>query len=245
MFFKVLPKNFNLFTDFHNSLYYTTKSAIIKDMIWNEIRKFLLDLFFPKKCLGCGKSGTYLCPDCLRQIILNRRSEVSFGWIISAASYANPLTRNLIKTFKYHYVQELSEPLSQLMIKTLEPFGSMLRNQNFIIIPIPLHKYRLRYRGFNQAELLAKHIADYFNLTIETGALKRIISTDPQANIKNMEKRKNNLKNVFAVVAEAIKDKNILLVDDVCTTGATLIEAKEVLKLNNAKEIQAITVAKG
>ena len=214
-------------------------------MIWNKIRNFFLDLFFPKQCLGCGKSNTYLCLDCFRQISLNCQPEVHLGWIISAANYADPLVRDLIKTFKYHYVQELSEPLSQLMIKVLEPFGSMLRNQNFIIVPVPLYKHRLRNRGFNQAELLAKQIANHFNLPMETDILKRIASAEPQANIKDTEKRKNNIKNVFEVIPDAVEGKNILLVDDVCTTAATLIEAARVLKSNNAKEIQAITVAKG
>lgn len=211
-----------------------------------KIKNFLLDLFFPKKCLGCGKSDTYLCADCFRQICLECQPEVYLGWIISATNYANPLIRNLIKSFKYQYIRELSEPLSRLLIKLLEQnFKFLASNSRFLIIPIPLHERKLRYRGFNQAELLAKEVANHFNLLIETHILKRIVHTDPQANIKNTDKRKNNLKNVFSVIPGAVQGKSILLVDDVCTTGATLIEAAKVLKSNNAKEIWAITVAKG
>jgi ComF family protein len=194
-----------------------------------KIKNFFLDLFFPKKCLGCGKSNTYLCENCFKQIqiipIVERQKDACLDRIISATNYANPLIRELIKTFKYHFVQELSEPLSQLLIKTLETLDTSLKVFNFIVIPIPLHEHKLRYRGFNQAELLAKKVANHFNLSIETNVLKRIALTSPQANIKDTDKRKNNLKDVFSIASGAVEGKNILLIDDVATTGATLIEA--------------------
>jgi len=214
-----------------------------------KIKNFFLDLFFPKKCLVCGKSDTYLCADCFDKIEINpiveHPNNVGLNKLISATNYTNPLIRELIKSFKYHYVQELAEPLSQLLIKTLKTFDTSLKVFNFDIVPIPLHEHRLRYRGFNQAELLAKKVANHFNLPIETNTLKRIVSTDPQANIKDINKRKNNIENVFEVVPGTIEGKNILLVDDVATTGATLIEAARVLKANGAKEIWALVVAKG
>ncbi|MBU4285114.1 ComF family protein [Patescibacteria group bacterium] len=215
----------------------------------NKIKKKFLDLFFPKKCLGCGKSDTYLCTDCFKQIqiilIVERPKDAYLDRIISVTNYANSLIRELIKSFKYYYVQELSEPLSQLLIRVLENFDTSFKVFNFIIIPIPLHEHRLRYRGFNQAELLAKQIANHFNLPIETNILKRIVPTGPQANIKDINKRKNNIKDVFNIIPNSVEGKNILLIDDVCTTGATLIEAARVLKLNGAREIWALVVAKG
>jgi len=215
----------------------------------NKIKKIFLDLFFPKKCLGCGKSDTYLCTDCFKQIqitpIVERPKDVYLDRIISATNYANPLIRELIKSFKYYYVQELSEPLSQLLIRVLENFDTSFKIFNFIIIPIPLHEHRLRYRGFNQAELLAKQVANHFNLPIRTNILKRIVPTGPQANIKDINKRKNNIKDVFNIIPNAVEGKNILLIDDVCTTGATLVEAARILKSNGAKEIWALVVAKG
>lgn len=214
-----------------------------------KIKNLFLDLFFPKKCLGCGKSDTYLCENCFKQIqiipITERQKDVCLDRMISATNYANPLIRELIKNFKYRFVQELSEPLSQLLIKTLETFDTSLKIFNFIVIPIPLHEHRLRYRGFNQAELLAKQVANHFNLAIETNILKRIALTSPQANIKDINKRKNNIENVFSIVSSAVEGRNILLIDDVATTGATLIEAAKALKSNGAREIWALVVAKG
>ena len=210
-----------------------------------KLKKFFLDLFFPKKCLGCGCPDTYLCRDCFVKI-QTTTNFICKDRIISAVDYANPLVRDLIKALKYHYVQELAKPLSQLMIKTLESLNLGVPIYNFIIIPVPLHKFRLRNRGFNQAELLAREIADYFKLPIKTDTLQRIKPTEIQAEIKNDEERKNNVKDAFKIEnSEAIKDKNILLIDDVVTSAATLSEAVKVLKLNGAKEIWALTVARG
>jgi len=219
----------------------------------NKVKKFFLDLFFPKKCLGCGYPDTYLCRDCFSRLaaeqiipIIEHKKNAYLDRIISATNYANPLIRDLIKSFKYHYVQELAGPLSQLLIKTLENISFISSVSNIIIIPIPLHKFRLRSRGFNQAELLAQELADYFKLPIKTDVLQRIKPTEIQAEIKNDEARRNNVKDAFKIQnSEAIKDKNILLIDDVITSAATLSEAARVLKLNNAKEIWAITVARG
>lgn len=231
-------------------------------LLTSKIKKFLLDLFFPKNCLGCKQPDTYLCRDCFNKIplaannacffcqeitgngriCLNCKKEIYLDGVISATDYKNPLIRELIRAFKYHYVQELAGPLSQLMIRVLE------QNFQFLIIPIPLHRHRLRYRGFNQAELIAEKIAEHFNLQIATDVLKRKSPSTPQAKIKDTEKRKLNLKDVFEINSETvdkIKNKIILLIDDVITTGATLNEAAKILKQNSAKEVWAITIAKG
>jgi len=236
-------------------------------LLTNKIKKFLLDLFFPKNCLGCKQPDTYLCRDCFTRIettsnnycffcnkitgngkiCLNCAKEHYLDRVISASEYKNPLIQELIRAFKYHYAQELAKPLSQLLIKTLRDLNFGLCNLDFIIVPIPLFKYRLHYRGFNQAELLAKELADHFNLPLETNLLKRKISRVPQAKINDIEKRKSNVENSFDVGLEInkVENKIVILVDDVITTGATLLEAAKILKENKAKEVWAITIAKG
>jgi len=240
----------------------------------NNFKKLFLDLFFPKKCLGCGHPDTYLCRDCFIRIQIIENNACFFcgkiSWkgkiciecakengldrIISATEYKNPLVREIIKAFKYHFVQELAKPLSQILIKVIENNWKLeIENWKLILIPVPLHGSRLRYRGFNQAELLAKEVADYFKLPLETDILKRKISTTPQAKIKDTEKRRVNLKNVFEVnpelvegtCPELVEGKIVILLDDVTTTGATLIEAAKVLKNSGAKEIWGLVVAKG
>lgn len=232
-----------------------------------KIKNLFLDLFFPKKCLGCGKADIYICNDCFNKIEINPNNTCFFcgkiTWqgkicleckkenyldrLIFVTEYANPLIRELIKSLKYHFVQELAKPLSKLLIKTLENFNlTFLPKEDFLIIPVPLYKSRERFRGFNQAELLAREISDYFKIPISINVLKRKLHTYPQAKIKDMKKRKKNLENIFETnPEESVAGKTIILIDDVITTGATLIEAAKILKQSNAKEVWAITIAKG
>jgi competence protein ComFC len=243
-------------------------------LLTNKIKKFFLDLFFPKNCLGCKQPDTYLCRDCFNKIPLapnyscffcekitgqgriciGCKQEKYLDRVISASEYRNPLVRELIRAFKYHYVRELTTPLSQLVIRAMENLGlgfhlpaGRQENLDFIVVPIPLFKHRLHYRGFNQAELIAEEIAEHFKLPIQINTLKRKISRAPQAKISDIEKRKANIENGFGVGPEikSIGNKIVLLVDDVITTGATLNEAAKILKQNGAREIWALTIAKG
>lgn len=215
------------------------------------IREFILDLFFPKKCLACGRADTYLCQPCFDKIEIVPRIEQKQGYldkIISAVDYRNPIIQELIKKFKYNYIKELAKPLSQLLIKSLKCTTSNVVHETFVI-PVPLYKTRERSRGFNQAELLAKELADYFNLPLETNILKRIAPTEPQADIRDEEKRKKNIQGVFAINPKSadwqIRRKNIILIDDVATTSATLSEAAKILKFNGVNMVWGLVVARG
>ena len=162
--------------------------------------------------------------------------------IIVAVEYKDPIIRKIIKNFKYKYIKELKIPLSKFLIASLENIEKPI---DYIIIPIPLHKKRQRQRGFNQSELLAQEISKHFNIPIYN-VLKRNINTQAQANIKDTEKRKENIKDAFEIQnKELIKNKNIILIDDVATTGATLLEASKILKQNQANKIYGLVVAKG
>ena len=125
-----------------------------------------------------------------------------------------------------------------------------------MVVAVPLHKQRIRERDFNQAELLAKEVAEYFSLPLNANVLIRKKYTPPQAKTKNHKARRKSLENTFEIspeftkrcVAEnknLLKEKTIVLVDDVFTSGATLSEAAKVLKQAGAKKIWGLTVAKG
>jgi competence protein ComFC len=135
------------------------------------------------------------------------------------------------------------------------PLGDLLANgvnaesrrpeKDFILMPVPLYKKRLLERGFNQAALLAGGLSDRLGLEVEEKVLERVRQTVPQVDLEEKE-RKDNVKNVFSVRdISRVKNKKIILVDDVITTGATIEECGKVLKLSGAKEVWGVALAKG
>ena len=162
--------------------------------------------------------------------------------LAAAANYDNSVIKNLIHYFKYQSFENLAPILGKIIINYIE--NCKLRIENFIIVPIPLHHRRERERGFNQAKLLAEIITKKFNLELKD-CLKRIKNTKPQSQLKNSEKRQSNVSRCFSAVnPNLIKGKNIILIDDVFTSGATMNEAIKILKANGAKQIIALVLAK-
>jgi len=234
------------------------KSKTIKDLIFN--------LIFPVECLSCGKEDYFLCPNCLEKIplvdrftcfVCNKPSfygevhqvckrKTKLDGLVYATDYKNNIVNKAIKQFKYNSIKDLGKALASLMIKLIEnsELKKFFEANNFILVPIPLFFFRQKKRGFNQAEVLANEIANYFKWPIETKLLKRIKPTESQTKLKK-EQRKRNILNVFKVENKGfLLNKNIILVDDVFTTGATLNEAAKVLKENGAKKIWGLTLAK-
>ncbi len=113
-----------------------------------------------------------------------------------------------------------------------------------LLIPIPLHKSRLRERGFNQALVLAREIEKRFPLPLDYLNLQRIRDTQPQINLKEKERRKN-VRGAFGLrEKQKVKGKRILLIDDVYTTGATVNECSRVLRKGGAKRVDILTLAR-
>ncbi len=253
-----------------------TKNTIKTKLLRWRLGFFILDLFFPKRCIVCGKYKTYFCESCFSKIKLIETSKcpicerpIPYGSICKicqkktylnhlfwATDYRNPVIKKLIKTFKYRSIKELANPLSKLLIENLKKISNILNISSSIIVPISLHKKKLRERGYNQSELLAKQVADYYKYQLEPEILKRKTYTLSQSQIKNHQIRKENLKNAFEIDPKFIKkcqkqnknllkNKIIILIDDVFTTGATLSEAAKILKRAGAKEIWGLVVAKG
>lgn len=127
-------------------------------------------------------------------------------------------------------------------------FFSEIDKKNILLIPIPLHKRKKRQRGFNQSELLAEAVASHFSLSYNPKILLKIKNNLPQAKINNFSNRKKNSENIFQISnfnLNLIKNKWIILIDDVYTSGATMQEAAKILKKNGAKKIIGLVIAKG
>ena len=215
---------------------------------------WILDLLFPVQCLGCGREKNFICPDCLLKIphnypIIYPKNSPLLGLLI-VGSYKDPLLKSAIHKYKYNFIKDLTKPLAGLMIKKLNDCPWFKEN-NTLLIPVPLHKKRLRWRGFNQSELLCLEISKSLNIPLINNFLVRTKHNLAQVKIKNTEQRKINVKNTFQInsqnqsASRRIKNKIIILVDDVLTTGATLKECAKTLKKSGAKEIWGLVLARG
>jgi ComF family protein len=211
-----------------------------------HIFKAFLDFLFPQNCLGCGIQGVFLCDNCLNALPQCYETGFDRPKIFAATFYENDIVKNAIRRFKYHGVKSLAEPLAELIFTRCDLVNFTTRPRLVVIIPIPLSKKRLKQRGYNQAELLAKSLSDKMSIRMISNVLYKIKETLSQVEIKDKEKRLENIKGAFAVKnPEIIKDKTVILVDDIVTTGATLKEARRVLMEAGAKKVIGLVVAKG
>lgn len=206
-----------------------------------DIKRFVLDLLFPLSCVGCGAHDMLLCASCRNSIpILTKLVEhpsPHLNLIIIAGNYEHPLLKELIKLYKFHGVTALAEPLAGIMGRALAVFPVQTAP---VLVPIPLHWKRARARGYNQSELLAKHIAQNRDASVQN-LLRRTKATRSQAKLGRAERLKN-VVGVFRCV-EAVPSE-VLLIDDIATTFATLESAAGELKKHGAKHVAALVIAK-
>jgi competence protein ComFC len=214
-----------------------------------KLGNLLMDIFFPKFCLGCRKEGSYLCEDC-RAVLEVSGFHQKTGCpglydLYFPLEYKNPLLKVLIRKFKYEpFVKELAEPLSELITGHFQLMDVRPDFSGFALLPVPLAERRKKWRGFNQAEEIARRLACFFNLPLSGDVLFRTRETPPQTKIES-EERETNMTGAFACAdSEKVSGKNFLLVDDVYTTGSTMKEAAAALKRKGAKRVIGIVVAR-
>jgi ComF family protein len=182
------------------------------------------------RVFGAGDGGDRLCGDC-------RTEPPPFERARAAALYDGPPAA-AIKRFKFAGQMALL-PLLQSWLK--RPVCLVLVEEADLLLPVPLHPKRLKARGFNQALLLARGLADK---PLDFELLSRQRHTQPQIGL-NPKERRDNVKGAFAVSRpEAVKGKNILLIDDLFTTGATAKECARVLRRAGAARVEVLTVAR-
>lgn len=203
---------------------------------------------FPQVCAGCGEQGNLLCTECISSI---PRAEPSVHPFVTALyDYQSPIIRSAVWRFKYKNARGFAKYFgTQLYEEIIGDLGDGLhisKNKTFLLIPIPLHKKRLRERGYNQSELIARVIIknDVSSLfEFLPRALVRVRETKAQARSDKRAMRLENLRGAFHADATVVRGKDIILVDDVTTTGATLTEARKALRAAGARTVQAYTVA--
>jgi ComF family protein len=233
----------------------------------------LIDLLFPRRCLGCGKYGSYFCQDCLKTIkpierqvcpvcekpaingLTHPRCQTrsSLDGLVSLFSYEG-MIRKAIAKLKYKFVTDLASELIIKMIQIIETDRNgrfkylnclMEKKEQVILVPVPLHSRRERWRGFNQAELLGKILVTHFGWQFVPDFLFRQKSTKPQVGLKS-DKRQQNIHGAFKISPniQISQYPNIVIFDDVWTTGSTLNEAGKVLKMAGTKKVWGLTLAR-
>lgn len=212
----------------------------------------LIDFLFPKICVGCGIEGEVFCdvckrslskvsqkcPGCTRKSTKGKRhkkceDKTDLLSLKMLYSYKDEKVRKAIEKMKYGFDRSV---LERLLV------GKKLVTEADWVVPVPLFWYRENWRGFNQAEIIAKLLGN----DRVVNCLYRKFSWKHQAQIREVKERQKNMQGLFELresFVEAVKDKKILLVDDVYTTGATMGEAARVLKKAGAKWIRGLVVA--
>lgn len=230
---------------------------------FSKIKDFLLNILFPPLCVNCNAYLTdpsevickpclssiriyraMHCPVCARRLPDNKKiCHTSSRFLLAAAStYENQALRALVHSLKYKGIRNAAKITATLLVRHVNELAMDLKDH--LIIPIPLSPQRLRERGFNQAQLIAEHFADHFNVQVKDNAVCRTRHVGSQTGLSK-EERKENVMGCFAIKhSEAIKGKNIIVIDDVFTSGATMGEVARILRKAGARKIVALVAAK-
>ncbi len=239
-----------------------------------KVNTFFLDALFPISCLICRKKNTWLCSRCVKNFPLlsfqlcpycekeitqagvvcekcrkhqfEKNSLLSLSALVCATDYQK--IAKFVHLFKYNFVSDLGQPLGKIITRALQKNDLPLPD---LIIPTPIHRHKLKWRGFNQAEILANFIGQSLTpglpLSVRTDLVFRRKKTKTQMKIKSYQERLSNLHGAFSVPSqakEALRGKRILLIDDIATTGATLFECAKILKDSGAKEVFGAIIAR-
>ena len=188
----------------------------------------------PPLCPRCGKprpSGT-LCPVCVswQAEIDGIRSPFRFDGVM----------RQAIHQLKYRNLRALAEPLAKL----LNDYLATNHIPGEVLMPVPLHQKRLRERGYNQSRLLAKELGKLTNLPVVDDCLIRQRHAPPQARSSTVEERRSNVAGAFVCRDHRLQDKQVLLIDDVSTSGATLDAGAAALKATGATSVWGLVLAR-
>lgn len=233
--------------------------------ILKKAKEAILDILFPRVCVSCGKEGQYICGDCetflgesslicpvcSRSVLTGERHDTcktryGLDGLVSVWEYEG-ITKKILGEIKYRGITDAAAEITEMAIKTIlkdaPRFGPFLFfiSGEIDIAFTPMYKKKERERGFNQAELFAGEMAKFIGRDTR-GFLKKIKDTASQTGF-DKEKRAKNVKGSFAAVSD-IAGRNVLLVDDIWTTGATLKECCECLKRAGARKVWGFTLAR-
>jgi len=225
-----------------------------------QLQRKVVDFFFPRRCVGCGKIGDFLCASCRQKLprLLPPFCQkcgkpgssggfcpVCWGQQTNIDGIRSPfrfegVVRQAIHELKYRNLKAISSCLAILLADYLE--NNLVQGE--VLVPVPLYSRRLRERGYNQSSLLARELSKLTALPVIEGSLYRCKDSLPQTRTATVEERKESVKDAFACRDAKLSSKRVLLIDDVCTSGATLEACAKALKAVGADSVWGLTLAR-
>lgn len=225
-----------------------------------KLKGISLNLLFPRYCVGCGKEGDFLCYAC-RQALPRILSPLCprcgrpqpdgmlcpgcVNWSADIDGIRSPfqfdgVMRQTIHQLKYHNLRALAAPMAELLQDYLiaNPVPAEA------LVPVPLHHKRIRERGYNQSCLLARELGKLIKLPVVDDCLIRQRYAPAQARTTSAAERQSNVADAFACRDHRLRDKRVLLIDDVSTSGATLDACATALKAIGATSVWGLVIAR-
>ena len=219
-----------------------------------------LNLLFPQWCVGCGKKGDFICYSCRRSLprimppLCPRCGKPQLSGILCSSCVSwqaeidgirspfrfDGVMRQAIHQLKYRNLRTLAAPLARLLNDYL--ITSPVPGE--VLVPVPLHRKRLRERGYNQSSLLARELGKLTSLPVVDGCLIRQRHAPPQTRTSTVDERQSNVADAFACGDQRLRDKQVLLIDDVSTSGATLDACAAALKAAGATSVWGLVLAR-
>jgi len=226
----------------------------------DHFKSRVADFLFPPHCIGCNLEGDFLCLPCRRALprLLPPLCPLCWkpltqedcqckcqGFQLELNGIRSPfrfegVMRRAIYEFKYSNFKALAFPLAQL----LSEYWKTNPIEVDVIVPVPLHYHRLRSRGYNQAGLLAQELGKLINLPVDDETLLRLQDTPAQVKAADADIRRKNVRKAFSCRRRELEGRKILLIDDVCTTGATLNSCAIALKGAKASSVWGLTLSR-
>ena len=225
-----------------------------------KLKGTALDLLFPKWCVGCGREGDFICPSCRQSLprIMppicpkcgrprpgGRLCPGCVGWRAEIDGIRSPFVfdgvmRQAIHQLKYQNLRTLSALLSRMIWHYLTDNPVPAE----VLVPVPLHAKRLRERGYNQSSLVARELGKLANLKVIDDCLIRQRHAIPQARTSSVEERRSNIAGAFVCRDRRLSGKQVLLIDDVATSGATLDACAAAARATGAASVWGLVIAR-
>jgi ComF family protein len=222
--------------------------------------KSIVEFFFPSRCIGCSRFGPLLCGNCINKLpwivppfcIKCGKPETSGDYCpscwsvpLSIDGIRSPLrfegnARKAVHELKYYNLKSISRLMARILFNYLQNNPLPVD----MLIAVPLHKKRLHARGYNQSYLVARELGELMQLPVSNGGLIKIKDSKPQVRTANVDERRKNVENAFTCSTTLFQQKRLILIDDVCTTGATLEACSVALKSAGASSVWGLTIAR-